>query len=210
MPLALVEIGASAGLNLLWDKYGYTYDSLGHFGRPDYPVQIRCSLIGRKVPLIPSDLPFVQLRSGIDIHPISITDPEEVRWLRALIWPEHTDRAVLLANAVTIARLDPPVVMAGNAADVLLPSVETVPNNTALCFFHSYTLNQCPEHNRNRILRNVEEIAETRDVFRVSLEWYDGQQQPHLELYSYTGGQVKRELLAYCESHGRSLEWLSD
>jgi hypothetical protein len=54
----------------------------------------------------------------------------------------------------------------------------------------------------------LNEFAKARDFFRISLEWYSGQNQPHLELFSYIRGTVESELLAYCESHGRTIEWL--
>ena len=83
--------------------------------------------------------------------------------------------------------------------EVLGATVDSVPSDMALCIFHSYTLNQCPENIRNQILLNIEEIAKTRDLFRISLE-----------LYSYTTRHTEYELSAYCESHGRSIKWLKD
>jgi hypothetical protein len=207
-PLSLIEIGSSAGLHLLWDKYGYHYDSIGSKGALTSDVQLRCGLVGPKIPNIPDPLPRVQARTGIDINPIDVTNTDAVRWVRALIWPEHTDRAALFERAIGIARRDPPAILAGNAADVLLESVSTVPPDTVLCIFHSYTLNQCPEDVRVRILRMIEEVPKSRELFRISLEWYGGQKQPQLELYSYIRNHTQQELLAYCESHGRSMEWL--
>lgn len=209
-PLSLLEIGSSAGLHLLWDKYGYHYEPLGPIGRVDSPVQLHCSLVGEKLPDISDVMLRIESRIGIDINPIDVENHDEVRWIRALIWPEHTDRAALFERASAIARGNPPHIVAGNAADVLLSTAETVPGDTALCIFHSYTLNQCPEHIHHQIVRDIEEIAKSRDVFRISLEWYGGQRQPQLELYSYTANHTGHELLAYCESHGRSLEWLID
>ena len=208
-PLSLIEIGSSAGLHLLWDKYGYDYDHVARIGDRTSEVQLHCSLLGEGIPDLPDQMPSIRFRIGIDIDPIDIENAEEVRWLRALIWPEQTDRAALFERAIHIVRRDPPPIVAGNAADVL-PSVLTrVPKDTVLCIFHSYTLNQCPANIRGEILRKVEEVAKSRDLFRISLEWYGGQQQPYLELNSYTSRQVDHELLAYCESHGRSIEWLS-
>lgn len=207
-PLSLIEIGSSAGLHLLWDKYGYHYARVGAKGDLNSEVQLHCSLVGQKIPHFPDGLPRVQSRTGIDINPIDIENEDEIRWVRALIWPEQTDRAELFEHAIGIARRDPPPIVAGNAADVLLEVVSTVPPDTVLCIFHSYTLNQCPENIRDQILRNIEEVAKSREVFRISLEWYGGQKQPQLELYSYTATSTRNELLAYCESHGRSMEWL--
>jgi hypothetical protein len=207
-PLSLVEIGSSAGLHLLWDKYGYRYDSDPQIGSMTSEVQLHCSLIGAMKPTLPREMPSIQSRVGIDIHPIDIMNTDEVRWVRALIWPEHIDRADLFERAIGVARRDPPQVILGNAADVLLSAANTLPSDSVLCIFHSYALNQCTEAIRNQIVANIEELARSKDVFRVSLEWYGGQKQPQLELYSYTAKRREQQLLAHCESHGRSIEWL--
>jgi hypothetical protein len=207
-PLSLIEIGSSAGLHLLWDKYGYTYNSDERIGNIASEVQLRCSLIGQNKPDIPREIPSIGSRTGIDINPIDVENADETRWLRALIWPEHIDRAKLFESAITVARRNPPHIIAGNAADVIHSAVNNVSNETVLCIFHSYTLNQCSEDIRNQIVRRIEEIAKSRDVFRISLEWYGGQMQPQLELFSYTAKDTQHELLAFCESHGRSMEWL--
>ena len=206
-PLALVEIGSSAGLHLLWDRYHYTYESIDTFGNPSSTVQLHCTLLGTTYPPLQS-MPVIQSRIGIDINPIDVMDTDAIRWVRALIWPEHRDRAELFAHAVAIAQDDPPRILAGNAADMLHTAIDTIPANVPLCIFHSYTLNQCPEQVRDHIIRTIEALASTRPVFRISLEWYGGQQQPHLELFTYTSQGSQHDLLAYCESHGRSLTWL--
>jgi hypothetical protein len=207
-PLALVEIGPSAGLHMLWDKYGYNYGDTGYAGNRESPVQLLCSPQGNIHPPLPDILPTVSDRIGIDLAPIDVQDDTAIRWLRALIWPEHIDRAKLLEQAIQIARYDPPSIVAGNAADVLPQILSTIPPATVLCIYHSYTLNQCPQPVREKILDHLKDFAQGSDFFRISLEWYSGQNKPHLELFSYHKGIMKSELLAYCESHGRTIEWL--
>ena len=207
-PLALVEIGPSAGLHMLWNKYGYDYGESGYVGNNESPVQLLCIPQGSIHPPLPNRLPTVGYRIGIDLAPIDIRDDSAIRWLRALIWPEHTDRANLLEQAIQIARLDPPSIVAGNAADLLPQILPTIPRETVLCVYHSYTLNQCPKPVREKILGSLTDFAQEKDFFRISLEWYSGQNQPHLELFSYQEGMVTSELWAYCESHGRTIEWL--
>jgi hypothetical protein len=207
-PLALVEIGPSAGLHLLWDQYGYDYGAAGYAGNRESPVQLVCVPQGNILPPLPNPLPIVSSRVGIDLSPIDVRDAAAVRWLRALIWPEHNDRARLLEQAVESARRVPPSLVAGNAADLLPQILATVPQEQVLCVYHSYTLNQCPPAIREKILEDLSDFARKRDFFRISLEWYSGQHQPHLELFSYESGVAKKELLAYCESHGRTIDWL--
>lgn len=207
-PLAIVEIGPSAGLHLLWDKYGYSYEDTGYVGNSASPVQLSCIPQGNFGPPLPEVLPTVAYRTGIDLAPVDVRDDKAILWLRALIWPEHVDRASLLEKAVQVARLAPPSIIPGDAS-ILLPDVlSKVPLDMVLCLYHSYTLNQCPQPTREKITELVSEFAQTRDLFRISLEWFDGQQQPQLELFSYQHGHIENELLAYCESHGRMIEWL--
>ena len=207
-PLALVEIGPSAGLHMLWDKYGYDYGEAGRAGNRESPVQLLCTPQGKLRPPLPDPLPTVADRIGIDLAPVDVRNDMAIRWLRALIWPEHTDRAQLLEQAVQIARINPPSIIAGNAADLLPQILLNIPLDAVPCVYHSYTLNQCPNPVRENILDRLIEFAQERDLFRISLEWYSGQSQPHLELFSYQEGMMKSELLAYCESHGRTIEWL--
>jgi hypothetical protein len=208
-PLALIEIGTSAGLHMLWDKYGYEYEESGQAGDVKSSVQLLCIPQGNIPPPLPDGLPMVGYRIGIDLAPIDVRDDSAIRWLRALIWPEHIDRAVLLERAVQLARLDPPSILAGNAAHFLPQILPMIPSETALCVYHSYTLNQCPQPIREKILDRLLEFSKERDLFRVSLEWYSGQDQPQLELFTYKEGKAKSELLAYCESHGRTIQWLA-
>jgi hypothetical protein len=206
-PLTLVEIGPSAGLHLLWDQYGYDYGAAGYVGDRESPVQLVCLPQGDISPPLQNPLPTVSSRVGVDLSPVDVRDRAAVRWLRALIWPEHNDRARLLEKAVQVARQDPPVIVAGDAADMLPQVLSTIPSDVVLCVYHSYTLNQCPTAVREKILDRLDELARRRDFYRISLEWYSGQNQPHLELFSYNDAKVNTELLAFCESHGRTIEW---
>ena len=91
-PLALLEVGASAGLNLHPDKFSYSYGGQAHIDPPGGAgaALISCAIDG-PVP-VPAALPEVCWRAGIDLNPLDVTDPEDVRWLETLIWPEQEDR----------------------------------------------------------------------------------------------------------------------
>ncbi|MCG8353782.1 MAG: DUF2332 domain-containing protein [Chloroflexales bacterium] len=207
-PLALIEIGASAGLNLHWDRYGYDYGSAGRVGDPAAPVQLVCWVedSAHRLP-ISGVMPMVVGRIGIDLHPITLDDPAATRWLQALIWPEQTDRARLLEAALATARSHPVTILAGDAAERLPDAVAQLPTEATLCVYHSYTLNQCPPPVRTAILQAIDTLAQTRPLWRVSLEWFAGQPRPQLELYAPSNGAARSIRLAECESHGRSIAW---
>jgi hypothetical protein len=209
-PLAMIELGPSAGLNMLWDRYGYDYGTAGYVGNRSSPVQLQCEVRGDILPSIPTEIPAVCWRMGIDLHPLNVHDENAARWLRALIWPEHQDRAQRIEAALTMAQEQPPSIVAGNAVDLLPEILAQVPPETTLCIYHSYALNQTPEAVRTRIFALIAECAKTRELFRVSEEWYAGMKQAELELFWYRDDSVHYEKLAECEGHGRWIKPLRD
>ena len=148
-PLALIEVGASAGLCLLPDRYSYRYtavrDTTGHDagarldpeGGPS-EVVIDCGF-GAGVTL-PDALPRVAWRAGIDLAPVDVRDPASTGWLEALIWPEHHERRGRLRAALDIARRDPPRVVAGDLNEALPALVAEAPAEATLVVFHTAVL----------------------------------------------------------------------
>jgi hypothetical protein len=206
-PLALVEIGASAGLNLLWDRYGYDYREGRRYGDPRSPVQIGCTLRGNRLPLLPVALPPVATRIGIDLNPIDVCDPDAALWLRALVWPDEVGRGELLQQALQIAQQNPPRLLAGNALERLPEVLATIPDDQILCVFHTHTINQFPAEARAILAALLMEHAIERDFYRVSIEWL-GREHPRLECVAFESGVKTESLLAHCGSHGEWLEWL--
>src|SRR5690606_23501967 len=109
--LALIEVGASAGLCLYPDRYSYRYGDRAQLDPEDgpSPVVIETAIEG-DVPDV-SALPDVVWRAGIDLNPLDVTSEEDVAWLDALIWPEHEERRARLRAAVDLARHDPPLLV---------------------------------------------------------------------------------------------------
>lgn len=210
-PLALVEIGASAGLNLLWDRYGYDYGAGRRAGDPDAPVQLACAVRGARRPPLPDPLPAVAARLGIDLDRVDVRDDDAARWLRALIWPEHAARAALLGRALGLARRDPPPVRAGDAAAILPAILAGVPRDATLCVFHTFALYEFPDEARARLFALLRDEAARRPFYRVGLEWAGaGQTEATLELVAHTAGAESTRRLARCDTHGTWLEWLAD
>ncbi|MDT7562690.1 MAG: hypothetical protein QOG76_1314 [Pseudonocardiales bacterium] len=138
-PLALLEVGASAGLTLLPDRYSYDYGGQVTLtaADPAAPV-LRCQPRG-PVPL-PHGLPEVVWRAGIDLNPLDVTDDEDVAWLRCLIWPGEPERDERLTAAVAVARQDPPRVSRGDLVDDLVALAAQAPSHATLVVFHSAVL----------------------------------------------------------------------
>ena len=207
LPLAIVEMGASAGLNLLWDYYAYDYGIDKVIGDINSQVQINCKLHGNYTPPLKKELPQIEYRVGIDLNPLNVKKPEDVLWLRSLIWPEHQEQANVFAQAVKLAQRKTIDLVKGNILDVLSSVVENVPPRTALCLFNSYTLYQITEQDKKHLELLIETIAIKRNLFWISVEWHDAL-SPSIKLTSYINGVSKESLLGRCSVQGHWLEWL--
>lgn len=163
-PLALIEVGASAGLCLYPDRYSYLYDVDGDAVRLD-PVgrasslTLPCRITG---PGVPTRLPEVVWRAGIDLNPLSPSDPDARRWLRALVWPEHEGRRARLDTALDIAAADPPHLVRGNLVEELPELLASVPHGARAVVFHSSVLVYLDPADRERLaalLRSRPEVT---------------------------------------------------
>lgn len=219
---ALVDVGAAAGLNLLVDRYGYSFGSTARLG-PERAVQVDCEMVGRQAP---AGLGPVRLtdRVGIDLKPLSVNDPEDVLWLRACVWPEHRQRRVMLDAAISEARKDPPVVVRGDAIDTLAEVVTGLPKDRHVAIFHSATLAYLPAEAREGFVAGVAELARQRAVSWIPMEGvgerYGRLDREHhvpapvdsvyflLGLTEWADGRRVDRLLARADPHGGWLQWL--
>jgi hypothetical protein len=137
-PLALLEVGASAGLTLLPDRYSYSYD--GHLVTGSDPLApvLACSPRG-PVPL-PAKVPEVVWRGGLDLNPLDVMNDDDVRWLQCLLWPGETGRAERLAASIQVARREPPLVRRGDLLTDVPALAATAPRDATLVVFHSAVL----------------------------------------------------------------------
>lgn len=116
-PVHLIEVGASAGTHLYFDRYRYLLGGRT-FGQRDATVVLESEWRGSEAPPDLDDVPPIASRIGVDLHPVRVTDPSEKLWLRALVWPEDQHKAALLAAALDVVAADPPDIVTGDAADV--------------------------------------------------------------------------------------------
>jgi hypothetical protein len=204
--LALVEVGASAGLNLNWDRYGYDYGDGKVYGVVDSPVRLTCTRRGTLTPPLDSPIPAIATRIGLDLNPIDVRDPQAVLWLRALIWPENVARAALFERAVAVAQQHPPQLARGDALVSLPPLLHDAPRDAHLCLFHSFVLNQFEPEARERFSTLLAEHSPHQRISVVAVEWLEGV-SPSLTLTTFDQGRRIDLLLAHCHPHGEWLEW---
>ncbi len=141
-PIALIEVGASAGLCLFPDLYAYDYNISAHQlggnpAEPDTPV-LHCSVTGA-APL-PVKRPDVVWRAGLDLNPLDLEDEDAVQWLQTLVWPEQDARLLRLQKAIAVAKQHKPRLIRGDLLDDLPALLEQVPAGTKPVVFHSAVL----------------------------------------------------------------------
>jgi hypothetical protein len=208
-PLGLIEIGASAGLNLPFDRYFYDYGDAGTAGDPASPVRLRCRVSGYRPPV--DAIPPVSYRVGVDINVVDVRDEDAVAWLRALVWPEHAERAATLLAAVEVAREDPPRLVEGDGIEMLAELVAGVPAELPLCVFHSFVMNQVPREARQRYADTLAELSWQRPIFEVSfMGTPDGIGTAQIEMGRAVRGEWRRAVLAKAQAHGQAMEWVME
>ncbi|HEU0299836.1 MAG TPA: DUF2332 domain-containing protein [Longimicrobium sp.] len=209
-PLALLEVGASAGLCLLPDRYAYDYGRARleppSSGAPDPPL-FPCRA-DDATPL-PDRLPTVAWRAGIDLNPLDLADPEDVAWLETLVWPGQEDRAERLRAAIRIARESPPRIVKGDMIEKLRSVAADAPADATLVIFHTAVLPYLPEEAREQFVRLVMEM----DAVWISNESPDLLPAIAAKLPVAPPGDrlllsVNGEPVAVTGPHGQSIEWL--
>ncbi|MDP9792269.1 hypothetical protein J2S43_000781 [Catenuloplanes nepalensis] len=139
-PLALLEVGASAGLCLYPDRYSYRYGGA--------PLGSGVPVLDCDSDLLPAGLPTVVWRAGIDLNPLDVRSPEDLAWLDALIWPEHAHRRDRLRAAAAIVAADPPLLVRGDLVEALPALASTAPADATLVVFHTSVLYLVPPEPR--------------------------------------------------------------
>ncbi|MBT2503875.1 DUF2332 domain-containing protein [Curtobacterium sp. ISL-83] len=163
-PLALIEVGAAAGLCLYPDRYSYRYGFDGQTATLDpedgpSAVTIPCEIDAESVP---RRLPEVVWRAGLDLNPIAPDDLESRAWLRTLVWPEHEDRRRRLEAALAIAAAEPPHLVAGDLVDSIADLIAAAPRGVPVVVFHSAVLVYVEQARRERFadfMRSLEDVT---------------------------------------------------
>src|SRR5581483_7316230 len=134
LPLRLLELGASAGLNLHWDRFRYE-SSGAAWGDPTSPVRLLDCYAEGTPPL--GTTATVVDRSGCDTAPLDPRTADGRLTLRSFIWPDQPKRAELLEQALTIVDRVPAVTVEGSSADAWLDRRLHVEEGMAVVVFHS-------------------------------------------------------------------------
>ncbi len=199
-PLALIELGPSAGFNLCWDQYNYGV--LAWESNSD--VYLDTEWRGSRRPPRWGERPVVNHRVGVDLNVIDLDDENERRWLHALIWPEHEERRNRLAKVIEITRHAKMELREGDAILHLREMSQQAPQDSLLCIYHTWVANQMTREQRERLLDLVDEIGKQRDLCHIHINI-----EPHLHLTYYRDGVRYDVPLARVDGHARWVEWLA-
>ncbi|MBO3749607.1 DUF2332 domain-containing protein [Streptosporangiaceae bacterium NEAU-GS5] len=203
-PLALLEVGTSAGLCLYPDRYAYRYNEGQVIGSGE-PI-LECVATGLRRP---PTLPDVVWRAGLDLNPLDVTDPADLAWLEALIWPEHTHRLARLRAAAAVAAADPPALVRGDLVDDLPALAARAPKDATLVVFHTSVLYQVARERRARFADLVRSMpARWISIEAPNVVAHDDLPEPPdatlLNVLALDG-----KPLAWTRGHGQEITWFA-
>ena len=205
-----LEIGSSAGINLMIDRYDY--DLAGVKVGPEDPVmRFAPHWLGPSPP--EREIGFASLK-GCDVAPVDLTDPAQALRLKAYIWPEHLIRFERMEAAIAAARSNPPKLVQANAADFVEAELaKPQQRGVTRVLMHSIVWQYVPEDQQRRVTQAMEAVG-ARATSEAPLAWIalEANRTVHrheLRVRYWPGGERER-LLARAHAHGAEIEWLAD
>lgn len=207
LPLALCEIGSSAGLNLLFDRFGYAYGEAG-WGDPSSPVQLAPELRGATPPL--DGALDVASRSGCDIAPVDTGTHEGRMRLRSYLWADQPLRHQRLEGALRLAERFPFTLEKDDAAAFVARKLDERQEGETFMLFHSIMWQYMPDGTRTAISdalsRAGRQATGTAPVAHLRMEPLTlADPFATLSLTLWPDGTTRH--LARCDFHGRWIEW---
>ncbi|MEV6692082.1 DUF2332 domain-containing protein [Micromonospora sp. NPDC051196] len=168
-PVCVVEVGCSAGLNLRADRYAYTVGG-STIGDPTSGVHIRVDVPDARLLPDLARLPVIADAVGVDLDPPDLADADDRAWLRALVWPENSHQAALLAAAMRVAADDPPRVLRGDVADIGAEAAAALPAGLPRLVVHTATRIHVPVDRRPAFDAAMAAFAADGPVLHLALE----------------------------------------
>ena len=204
--LDLVELGPSAGLNLVWDRYRYGYGQTS-WGPEDAPLELQGDLRRPFPPELLSVPVEVRRRRGIDLNPIDVTTEDGAQLLECFVWADQAERIGRLRRAIDALRGDPPELISGDYVD-LLPTVLAERDPAALTVvFQTASLGYLSSERRAQLLGCIERAGREGPLAFLTTA-FDPEVEGGfpLELTIWPADWKRR--LAHMDFHGAWLEWL--
>lgn len=209
-PVALIEVGASAGLCLYPDRYSYDWAPVGELTGPPGSTTLPCQVDG-PMP-VPARLPEVAWRGGIDLNPLDVHEDDAMAWLENLVFPEQEWRRERLRVAVEVARAEPPAITKGDLLDELPGLLDKVREHGTPLVFHTAVIAYLEPQDRRRFQAMMTDL-----VAAGACRWISNEAPAVLPELNPPGAQLPARFvlaldgrpLAWTEGHGGALTWLS-
>jgi hypothetical protein len=166
-------------------------------------------------------MPEVVARVGVDLDPVEVTDADDARWLHACLWPGQPERAARLEAEMALAAAAAPLLLQGDAVEVLPGAFARVPAGALPVVITTWALSQFLLESRLRFLQRLDEAAAGRVVAWVSAEGVgvapaiptlgDRRASGHsiIGLAVLDQSALRAEAIGRCWSRGRFLSWLA-
>jgi hypothetical protein len=200
----LLELGPSAGLNLVWDRYRYRYEA-GEWGLRGAVL----SFEGEERRPVPSELlelqPRVGRRVGIDRSPIDVTTEDGARLLRSFVWAGQYDRMRRLDQAIEELREDPPELVHGDYVEALPGLLAAQPTTSLTIVFQTASFGYIGDEGRARVRSVLEEAGASRPLAFISTGKPREGEDWGLRIVYWPGGE--REFAGHADFHGSWLSW---
>jgi len=217
-PIGLLDAGCSAGLNLLIDRYRFEYGPIGSLGPIDSPVTVTCELRGAAP--VPTRLPTIAARLGVDRSPVDIAKADDVRWLLACVWPD-TGRLARTAAAMELARRHPPKMISGDMVTDLDAALDTFDLSLPIVVVTTSACGYLSVEQRHAFLAVLERRARRQPLAWLSADapgvidvvpipptiGHAGTSASVMGLVTFETGTAVGRALGLCHAHGAWMEW---
>jgi hypothetical protein len=219
-PLGLIEIGCSAGVLLVFDKFAYRLNGQGLIGPEDAPLLLEGELHDGPELFIPR----IGKRTGIDLHVIDVRSQEERRWLLSLCFPELRDEQARLARAMDVVGETEITMLEGDGLTHIRDALADTPD--PLCVYHSACLRYWPVEARAALEDILLEASWKRTFWRITIEpsdafdeWHTGRRADHrddrpasrptgeIAIFRYAGGEAERRVVGLPNADYGIVRW---
>ena len=206
LPLRVLEVGASAGLNLRFDRYSYSSEATA-WGERNSPVRFVDVFEGERRP--PQDVALVVIaRRGCDASPLDPGAPADRLTLLSYVWPDQQDRLELLRSALEFAAGMPVTIDRADAAAWAERMLAGLEDEAATVLFHSIVMQYLDEPTTERLGAAIEAAGRRATKARpfAWLRLEPGGDQAEVRLNLWPGGEER--LLATCGFQRGPVSWV--
>lgn len=216
-PLRLLDVGSSAGLTLLIDRYNYRYEPGGEIRTDPLSPVLTCAIRGDLI--VPERVPEIAARRGIDLHPLNLDDPEDALWLQACVWSDQTDRSRTLAAAIDTARRHPVDVRTAEAVEDLPQHLEELSGDGHLVVTTTWVLSYLSDEQIARFMNILDDFGGRMDITWLGAEQpdqiapievhtrNDSRHLTHLITREWRNGARAQTTWATAHPHGYWMHW---